>query len=376
MNPPLGPLMPMRALAIATFWAFAGCAEHTPEAPLAAIETGAVAASVPAEPSASEPASEATTARSVPTASVTASVTASAASATSTASADLPPAPPCPSDMVLFKRACVDRYEAHLVLPKADGTFEALPYFARPPEGKPFEARNAPGVFPQAYISRTESQAACAAASKRLCSFDEWRDACRGAHHHVYPFGARTQKGACNSGKPHLLAQLFGEDRLAWKYDEHFNSPLLNQKEGYLAKSGQFEACVSEPGAFDMVGNLHEWVSGMVTNHLVARLDAEAFQRRKQPWQVGNGVFVGGFYSTSDEHGPGCLNVTIAHAPRYHDYSIGFRCCKAAVLPAIQRQKPTPPRAAQAVRPSEPKARATANPAPSGPSPVSSDPPR
>ena len=79
-----------------------------------------------------------------------------------------------------------------------------------------------------------------------------------------------------------------------------------------------------------MVGNLHEWVKDTVTDELVEQMEAESVERRKQPWRSGNGVFLGGFFSTSAEHGPGCTFTTIAHEPAYHDYSIGFRCCKAA----------------------------------------------
>jgi len=43
---------------------------------------------------------------------------------------------------------------------------------------------------------------------------------------------------------------------------------------------------------------------------------------------VGKGVFMGGFFSTTNEHGSGCEFVTMAHEPKYHDYSTGFRCCK------------------------------------------------
>ena len=246
--------------------------------------------------------------------------------------------------MVLVGRACVDRYEAHLVVPRGDGTFETHPHYERPPQGEPFEARNSADAYPQAYISRVEAQGACFAAGRRLCTFNEWRRACRGPSGQPYPFGRRDRKGACNSQKPHLLPQLFGGDAHLWKYDENFNSPRLNQQEGFLAKSGKFESCRSEEGTFDMVGNLHEWVSGIVTEDLVASLATDRVERRKQPWHVGNGIFVGGFYSTSSEHGPGCLNITIAHEPRYHDYSTGFRCCKTAVLAPIDKKKPAAPK--------------------------------
>ena len=80
-----------------------------------------------------------------------------------------------------------------------------------------------------------------------------------------------------------------------------------------------------------MHGNLHEWVSSTVTEDFVERMEEEAFERDfervEQPYVVGNGMFLGGFYSTTNQHGPGCFYTTIAHEPTYHDYSTGFRCC-------------------------------------------------
>jgi formylglycine-generating enzyme required for sulfatase activity len=181
-------------------------------------------------------------------------------------------------------------------------------------------------------VSRDVATRACRAAKKRLCSMDEWRRACEGKRHATYPYGSRLRANACNSYKTHLLSQMFGTNAGAWKYDESFNSPKLLEEPGFLAKTGEYEACESQEGVFDLVGNLHEWVSDVVTQDLVDRLAEEPIERRKQPWREGNGVFMGGFFSTTYEHGPGCGFVTIAHEPRYHDYSIGFRCCRSAEI--------------------------------------------
>ena len=233
--------------------------------------------------------------------------------------------------MAHIGRFCVDRHEAHLVVPDGDG-YARHPHFERPPTGAAYEARSEPGVFPQAYISRKEAAGACKRAGKRLCSWVEWRRACQGKRWRRYPYGNGRRRGVCNQGKKHLLQELFGEDGdvSTWEYDKHFNSPKLNQQPGYLAKTGAHEGCVSEDGVFDMVGNLHEWTSTMVDDDFVERMEEEDVPRQDQPWTEGNGMFQGGFYSTDGQHGPGCFYVTIAHEPRYHDYSTGFRCCKNA----------------------------------------------
>ena len=53
-----------------------------------------------------------------------------------------------------------------------------------------------------------------------------------------------------------------------------------------------------------MVGNLHDWTAAR------------------------GGTFRGGYYLDSQINGEGCDYRTTAHAPKYPDYSTGFRCCK------------------------------------------------
>jgi len=243
------------------------------------------------------------------------------------------PPPPCPAEMAHVGRFCIDRYEAHLVVVAPDGKEAPHPHFSRPPEGVAVQARSAPNVFPQAYISRVEAKAACQAAGKRLCHWLEWRRACQGRRWLRYPYSNAARRGACNVGKDHLLPALFGHDAGAWKYEDHFNSPQLSQEPGFLARTGAHPECESPDGVFDMVGNLHEWVADMVTESFVERIEKEPVSRNDQPWVVGNGMFLGGFYSTTNEHGPGCHFTTMAHEPSYHDYSTGFRCCATARKP-------------------------------------------
>lgn len=250
--------------------------------------------------------------------------------------------PPCPDEMALVGRTCVDRYEAHLVVDLA-GVLSPHPHYERPETGVRYLAKSAPGVFPQGYISAVEAKAACNASGKRLCSRREWLRACQDKGNQTYPYGPKGRRGVCNTGKLHLLPEVFGRRPVGGlKYDEHFNSPKLNQMPGFLAQSGEYTGCAGGRNIFDMVGNLHEWVSDKVDDRFMEQLDSENVERREQPWSTGNGVFMGGFYSTTSELGPGCYYTTVAHEPRYHDYSTGFRCCADAVLP------PTIPASAKA----------------------------
>lgn len=249
-----------------------------------------------------------------------------------------PPPPPCPPEMTLIGRYCVDRWEGHLVTKNPDGSTLIWPHYTRP-ENAEFLAAAAKGVFPQAYISRVEAKRACNNAGKRLCSRSEWMRACKGSRGFRYPYGNTGKRGACNTGKAHLLYTFFGAKRGGWSY-ENFNDPKLNQEPGFLAKSGDYETCHSDEDVYDIVGNLHEWINDDVGTDIEQVLEKDGVERKEQPWRAGNGMFMGGFFSTTVEHGPGCTYTTIAHEPTYHDYSTGFRCCKSAVLP----EKPKKPK--------------------------------
>jgi formylglycine-generating enzyme required for sulfatase activity len=76
-----------------------------------------------------------------------------------------------------------------------------------------------------------------------------------------------------------------------------------------------------------MVGNLHEWVSDRVDRSLKSKLPSLAVVSRRIGRHTGNGIFMGGFFSTLNQHGEGCTFATAAHDVGYHDYSTGFRCC-------------------------------------------------
>jgi len=229
--------------------------------------------------------------------------------------------------MTRVGKSCVDRWEAHLVVAESGA---AHPHSKRPEGGVRYAAKSASGVFPQAYVNRNEAKAACEASGKRLCTLGEWYRACRGSTKQTYGYGSRYEKGRCNAGKPHLLGRVFGNDPQRWTFDEHFNSPKLSLEPGFLAKTAEHTGCTSDYGVFDMIGNLHEWVSDKVDHSLVDKIPLRDDIRGKIDINLGHGIFMGGFYSTIAEHGEGCGFLTPGHGPKYHDYSTGFRCCQDA----------------------------------------------
>jgi sulfatase modifying factor 1 len=218
----------------------------------------------------------------------------------------------CFEGQIQVERFCIDKYEAHVVELDARGEEHPHSPYQVIPDGMRIRAKVALGVVPQAYISQVQAAAACANAGKRLCKSEEFVRACQGKNKNdFYPYGGQERKaGYCNEGKGSFVAAAFGADFEKLTY-ANFNDPRLNQMAHGLAKTGAYARCVSPDGAYDMVGNLHEWVD-------------------EPPDGNGHGRFRGGWYGDAEQNLPGCYYVTSAHEPTYHDYSTGLRCCADA----------------------------------------------
>jgi formylglycine-generating enzyme required for sulfatase activity len=118
----------------------------------------------------------------------------------------------------------------------------------------------------------------------------------------TYPYGDTLEVGVCNDHReehPAIEYFMTSED---WIWSE-LDHPCLNPRASSLATSGSHAGCETSEGAFDMMGNLHEWTADP------------------------NGTFRGGFYVDTQLNGPGCLYATTAHDVNHFDYSTGFRCC-------------------------------------------------
>jgi sulfatase modifying factor 1 len=164
-------------------------------------------------------------------------------------------------------------------------------------------AQSREASVPQGYLSKLTAKNACLAAGKRLCKLDEWKLACRGEQGTPFPYGAKYREAACNVHQAqHAAAVLYGDASLG-----HWD-PRLNQLPiggaPLLKATGATNTCRStwgDDGAYDMVGNLDEWV------------------------EDSKGTFVGGFYSRDTVRG--CEARVSQHPPVYFDYSTGVRCC-------------------------------------------------
>ena len=206
---------------------------------------------------------------------------ASAAPPTVSARVEPLPAPsaPCPGDMVLAGRACIDRYEAP----------------------------NQLGAKPLRMQSALDAEAWCKERSKRLCSEDEWLRACEGPNRLAFPYGAKWERGRCNDD---------GSFRNpSWKHLARWPAPEAVAEADKLDQSnpsGERTGCVSAEGVYDLSGNVAEWVR----------------RTRDNPTNyehVVKGCFWGRCFRPP--HLPSCDYVNYAHPSGYRSYEMGFRCC-------------------------------------------------
>ena len=214
---------------------------------------------------------------------------------------EAPGAGGCLPGMVPFSSACIDRYEASLVLVDDTGPIGSWSPFHNPGSNR-VAAVSLEGAVPQGYISGTQAAAACAESGKRLCTDAEWLLACEGSAGRTYPYGTTRMDGVCNDARAvHPAVERFGTSD-AWIWSQ-LSDACINQLPASLATTGSHPGCVTPEGAFDLMGNLHEWTSDPA------------------------GTFRGGFYVDTRLNGEGCLYQTTAHDVSYSDYSTGFRCC-------------------------------------------------
>jgi sulfatase modifying factor 1 len=221
----------------------------------------------------------------------------------------------CPHEMALVGDVCVDRWEASLVELMPNGNeVPWSPYYS--PHGHKVRALSKPAVVPQGYISMSEAKRACEASNKRLCRSAEWRAACRGPNKSRYPYGDTRVPGACvDTQRTAPLAKFYSGKAMFG--NKNMIDPRLNQVPNTIAKTGEASACTNAYGAFDMVGNLHEWTDDS-TMH-------------------------GGFYLDVTTLHEGCDYTTTAHSPVYYDYATGFRCCAdPTAAPEQAKAKPLP----------------------------------
>ncbi|MGD0948473.1 MAG: SUMF1/EgtB/PvdO family nonheme iron enzyme [Candidatus Binatia bacterium] len=247
----------------------------------------------------------------------------------------------CPPHAVLVGQTCVDTYEASVwevpatnlagksnaglinkikkgtvkladltagnatEISPAIGTGSCSPAFPAtfPVDGQwtaPLYAVSIPGVIPTACVSRFQADQACRLSGKRLLTNGEWQSAAAGT-----PNGKNPDNGATDCNTDSTLEP---------------------------SNTGSRSGCVSSWGAFDMVGNVYEWVAewvpestacpgwGAFSSDFMCLSGASA--ALTAPGAVARGgTFTGGVAS-------GVFAVDGTWTPTMTADSVGFRCAR------------------------------------------------
>lgn len=156
-----------------------------------------------------------------------------------------------------------------------------------------FEAENQKGGNPTVNIAYAESEAACAARGKRLCTADEWERACKGPEGFVYGYGDTFDPQKCGADTT--------KDR---------------DRDGRADDaSGAMTLCKSNYGVYDMAGGAREWTS--------------TSDRSDPRFRVVKGGKPG-----NPDRGSRCAFVD-ARSPTTTDRTISYRCCLGEDEPLV-----------------------------------------
>ena len=170
-----------------------------------------------------------------------------------------------------------------------------------------YEYPNRVGILPTLGVTWGDAGKLCAAEGRRLCTDSEWTLACEGDEMRPYPYGFKRDSRACNIDKPYIVP-----DEAAYADPERraAEAKRLDQSE----PSGSRSACVSPFGAYDMTGNVDEWVVN------------ERGSAKSAPYVSG---LKGGYWGPVRNR---CRPMTVDHNQWHFGYQIGFRCCADPVV--------------------------------------------
>ena len=170
-----------------------------------------------------------------------------------------------------------------------------------------YEWPNRKGELPMVLVSWTEAVAHCASVDKRLCDDQEWLFGCEGEQMLPYVTGYVRDPAAC------VMDRLYVERTMRLdRFERCFASPecrahfeRLDQRE----PAGSLPRCVSPFGAFDMNGNVNEWVN---------------MPGERPPNRSG---LKGGWWGPVRGR---CRPTVRFHPEEDWGYEVGFRCCRDA----------------------------------------------
>jgi formylglycine-generating enzyme required for sulfatase activity len=203
--------------------------------------------------------------------------------------------------LVYFTARNVTMFAHEATRPDASGTNHGFDSTRRP--------CSVAGRLPWSNVTKEEAQAACERAGSgwRLCTRDEWFDACNGSGNTTFPYGNSYVGNRCNG------------------YD--YPKPAID-----TIATGAATMCLSDLTAtsgdelFDMSGNVKEWV-------LTTATTTGPFELRGGAYSTPS--FIDNTVTPAQIRAPGlqCDASTPAPTAAVRLPSVGFRCCRTGQLP-------------------------------------------
>ncbi|HXI56775.1 MAG TPA: MopE-related protein [Polyangia bacterium] len=164
------------------------------------------------------------------------------------------------------------------------------------------------GKQPWSNITKEKAEAACEKIGTgwRLCTKDEWFDACNGSGNTTFPYGATFDGSKCNG------------------YDYPKAAGVTTEPTGSAAMCTS--AITASDKLFDMSGNVKEWV-------LSTAATSGPFELRGGAYDIAS--FLDNTVTPAATRAPGlqCDASTPAPAVDVVLPSVGFRCCRTGALP-------------------------------------------
>ncbi|MBI5511102.1 MAG: SUMF1/EgtB/PvdO family nonheme iron enzyme [Deltaproteobacteria bacterium] len=210
------------------------------------------------------------------------------------------PGEACGSGLMVYvarsdhSRYCIDRFEAEVGSGSLGDAMQGQDDTDTNTNGSTTAAATVGlGVTPAAQVSWYQAKALCENAGKHLCSRADWELACRGPLALIYPYGDTIDDHACNG---------------------FFNYPAMKP-----AMTGALDTCGSAVGAYDMSGNVEEWV-------------ADAVPRIPGTTALLDRAIRGGSFK-SNSQALACVGDEFHAPPAETDIDRGFRCCSDGPVP-------------------------------------------